>query len=425
MLVAEYDDKTRLAAEFTENELSDENTCDDTVDCDLRCPECKEPVTHRDRSTDGRVPHFSHCPDVDKTGCGESDVHKTLVKEGIAASEVKDELPGLDVVHTDADMRALSARCSGKEHRRPDVLMEFGERDSQFGEGLIIEVQWKNKQKDIPAVTADYLNGDGEYAVLWLDGQDDFDMKPANKENWSLTLTGSEIRKRVTDTIWPPANPTSVWAIDRSRVPSVTDDRLPKDLKELTESSGVLNQTERSPYQSDSYIWDAAAKIGDDATTVTARFTSDMVDEIAQRVKRSYDWKALFRPPSTDEYINDVKDSVTSNTVIPVTVPPQAAHEAIKSKEKPDHLEYVQNEDVVYMWHHLFIYGWRQSTDRTPYENLKDAVSIDSPSEFSRETIKSFAFAFIRGLGPKVAERGLNRMDDEGHELPMMEAADD
>jgi len=77
------------------------------------------------------------------------------------------------------------------------------------------------------------------------------------------------------------------------------------------------------------------------------------------------------------------------------------------------------------MWHHLFIYGWRQSTDRTPYENLKDAVSIDTPSEFSRETIKSFAFAFIRGLGPKVAERGLNRMDNEGHELPMMEAMDD
>jgi len=392
MLVAEYEGDAKLAAEFTENELSDENTCDDTIDSGLQCPECEESVTHRDRSTDGRVPHFSHCPDVDKSGCGESDTHKALVKEGIAASEVKDKLPGLNVVNTDADMRTLSARCSGKQHRRPDVLMEFDddEPDTQFGEGLIIEVQWKNKQKDIPAVTADYLNNDNEYAVLWLDGQDDFDMRPANKENWSLTLTGSEIRKRVAE------------ALRRC------------DWNALFQ-----------PPSTDEYI----AKVRDAATsgntTVTARFTSDMVDEIAQRVKRRYDWETLFRPPSTDRYIADVRDATASNAIVPVTLPPQAAHEAIKAREKPGHLEYVQNEDVVYMWHHLFIYGWRQRTDRTPYENLKDAVSIDTPGEFSRETIKSFAFAFIRGLGPKVAERGLNRMDNEGHELPMMEAIND
>lgn len=335
MLVAEYDGDAKLAAEFTENELSDENTCDDMTDCVLQCPECEESVTHRDRSTDGRVPHFSHCPDVDKSGCGESDTHKALVKEGIAASEVKDELPGLNVVNTDADMRTLSARRSGKQHRRPDVLMEFDddEPDPQFGEGLIIEVQWKNKQKDIPAVTADYLSNDDEYAVLWLDGQDDFDMRPANKENWSLTLTGSEIRKRVAETIWPPANPASVWTVDRSRVPSVTDDHLPKELEQLTKSSGILNQTEHEPYQIDTYIWDAGAKIGGD-TTVTARFTTDMVDEIAQRVKQRYDWETLFRPPSTDEHIHDVRDATTSNTVIPVTVPEPAALRIINQRRR-------------------------------------------------------------------------------------------
>lgn len=424
MLVAEYDGDPKLAAEFTENELSDENTCADTIDSDLRCPECRERVSHRDRSADGRVPHFFHCPDMGQGGCGVSVEHDTLVRS-VAASEVKGELPELDVAETVAETEELPAPCSDKKHRRPDILMKFDEGDPQFGEGLIIEVQWENKQKDIPTVTADYLNGDGEYAVLWLDGKGDFKTEPeSNPEEWSLTLTGSEIRRRVTEMVWPLANPASVWTVDRTRVPSVTDDRLPRELEQLTRSSTAPNQIEK-PYPNADLIEYGYHETTSIDTSVTARFTSDMVDEIAQRVKRRYDWETLFRPPSTDEHIADVRDATTSNAVVPVTLPPQAAHEAIKAREKPSHLEYVQNGDVVHMWHHLFIYGWRQSTDRTPYENLKDAVSIDTPGEFSRETIKSFAFAFIRGLGPKVAERGLNRMDNEGHELPMMEAMDD
>lgn len=373
MLVAEYDGDPKLAAEFTENELSDENTCADTIDSDLRCPECRERVSHRDRSTDGRVPHFFHCPDMGQGGCGVSVEHDTLVRS-VAASEVKGELPELDVAETVAETEELPAPCSDKKHRRPDILMKFDEGDPQFGEGLIIEVQWENKQKDIPMVTADYLNGDGEYAVLWLDGKGDFKTEPeSNPEEWSLTLTGSEIRRRVAEAIWPPANPASVWNNARYDDTWTLDDRIPGGLDKLTHT--VISHPAGTP--------------------------------------------------STDEYIADVRDATTSNAVVPVTLPPQAAHEAIKAREKPGHLEHAQNEDVVHMWHHLFIYGWRQSTDRTPYENLKDAVSIDTPGEFSRETIKSFAFAFIRGLGPKVAERGLNRMDNEGHELPMMEAMDD
>lgn len=142
MLVAEYDGDPKLAAEFTENELSDENTCADTIDCDLRCPECKERVSHRDRSTDGRVPHFFHCPDVDQGDCGVSVEHDTLVRS-VAASEVKNELPELDVTKTVAEAEELPAPCSDKQHRRPDVLMTFGDRDPQFGDGLIIEVQWE------------------------------------------------------------------------------------------------------------------------------------------------------------------------------------------------------------------------------------------------------------------------------------------
>jgi hypothetical protein len=423
MLVAEYDGDPKLAAEFTENELSDENTCADTIDSDLRCPECRERVSHRDRSTDGRVPHFFHCPDMGQGGCGVSVEHDTLVRS-VAASEVKDKLPELDVTETVAEAEELPAPCSDKQYRRPDVLMKFGDEDPQFGDGLIIEVQWQNKQKDIPMVTADYLNGDSDYAVLWLDGRDDFETEPeSNPEEWSLTLTGSEIRKRVAEAIWPPANPASVWNNVRYDDTWTLDDRIPGKLDKLTHT--VISHPAGTP-STDEYIADVRdTTTSNTATPITARFTTDMVDEIAQRAKRRYDWNALFQPPSTDEYIADVRDATTSNAVVPVTLPPQAAHEAIKAREKPSHLEYVQNEDVVHMWHHLFIYGWRQSTDRTPYENLKDAVSIDTPGEFSRETIKSFAFAFIRGLGPKVAERGLNRMDNEGNELPMMEAMDD
>lgn len=51
--------------------------------------------------------------------------------------------------------------------RIADVLLEFKSRNPFFGRGLVIEVQHKNREKDIRRTTYDYIAAD--YSVAWLE----------------------------------------------------------------------------------------------------------------------------------------------------------------------------------------------------------------------------------------------------------------
>lgn len=66
------------------------------------------------------------------------------------------------------------------DYRQADALVEFEHRDSQLGEGLIVEVQYRNKSKDIGVTTDDFLAQD--YSVIWAEGQhftsDLFEIRP-------------------------------------------------------------------------------------------------------------------------------------------------------------------------------------------------------------------------------------------------------
>jgi len=67
--------------------------------------------------------------------------------------------------------RSVDAPASEKEWRVGDVVMNFDERDEQLGNGIILEVQYKNKSKDENLVAKDYIEQD--YSVVWL-YEDDF-----------------------------------------------------------------------------------------------------------------------------------------------------------------------------------------------------------------------------------------------------------
>jgi ribosomal protein S27E len=147
----------------------------------VTCPECGEEMHPWGPSVDGRARHFQHYSDREcATAGGESATHRKL--KSIAVSKLR----------TIFDERAavcepevtLEAPKSDAADRRADALVRFDERDEQLGNGLIIEVQYKNKGKDRRATERDYLAQD--YAVVWV--------TPDDYEDNELTHTERSIR---------------------------------------------------------------------------------------------------------------------------------------------------------------------------------------------------------------------------------------
>lgn len=120
------------------------------------CPDCGDKFDHirsrhvRDGST------VSECFVHDSGGsgsCGESDQHKKM--KGIAAAA--------------ADNKYESARVEFEKRigsKQADVLVEFQDGRFPLASGIGIEVQYKNKSKDIEKTQNEYAeNG---YSTIWL-----------------------------------------------------------------------------------------------------------------------------------------------------------------------------------------------------------------------------------------------------------------
>ncbi len=134
---------------------------------DVKCPECGEVMRGRGPSRDGRARHFFHLVDTDCPG-GESEIHRK--QKSLAASALRVEINDFQRCELEVDVDVSDTR-TGVKTRRADVLLEFKEDHSVFGRGIIVEVQYKNHNKNIPATTFDYLSKD--YSVIWA-GQDSF-----------------------------------------------------------------------------------------------------------------------------------------------------------------------------------------------------------------------------------------------------------
>ncbi|MDT3434257.1 hypothetical protein [Haloarcula sp. 1CSR25-25] len=122
------------------------------------------------RGGDNVARHFYH-ENVDIVGgceyAGESDVHHRC--KALALAALKEQFGTMAYrygVEEDVD---VAFTPDGPDRRTADVLLEFDSRNRYFGTGLVIEVQHRNKDKDLRKVTYDYVSAD--YSVAWLGPQ--------------------------------------------------------------------------------------------------------------------------------------------------------------------------------------------------------------------------------------------------------------
>lgn len=140
---------------------------------EVECPGCGGVMFARGPSSDGRARHFFHPSGGGVANCsgGESDVHRKL--KSLAVSWLKQRFDeeerkrcGPEIaVDLREDQSSLTDFGEGVDSRVADALVEFRTPDQNYYNGLIIEVQYRNKGKDIRATTDDYL--DLGYSVFW------------------------------------------------------------------------------------------------------------------------------------------------------------------------------------------------------------------------------------------------------------------
>lgn len=142
------------------------------------CPTCSGRM--RPRGGDGnRARHFMHidnlaegratqCAGVDST-VSESEIHRKL--KSLAVSGLRSRFSEENLIRAGPE-KSIQIYKGGLEvqDRRADALIEFEKKNPFFGKGVIIEVQYRNRDKDIPQVTADYLSAG--YSVFWADESD-------------------------------------------------------------------------------------------------------------------------------------------------------------------------------------------------------------------------------------------------------------
>lgn len=144
----------------------------------IYCPACGGRMRPRGGSG-SRAHHFMH---IDNIGEGESDscngiddhagesaIHKKL--KSVAVSGLRSRFSDQEITTHGIEIPVQVYR--GKldvRKRRADALVEFATENPFFGAGVVVEVQYKNKDKDIPEVTADYL--EVGYSVFWADEHD-------------------------------------------------------------------------------------------------------------------------------------------------------------------------------------------------------------------------------------------------------------
>ncbi len=139
-----------------------------------RCPDCDEEFGYirdaHDRAGSRVCAHFVHRSASDG-GCGESHMH---LKMKAVAAETADSTFPLATVEIEQEVAG----------RWADVCVTFPETCYPFGDGICLECQYKNKQKDINGVEEVYAS-EG-YSTLWL-FEEQFDHYTVDFHSGTLT----------------------------------------------------------------------------------------------------------------------------------------------------------------------------------------------------------------------------------------------
>ena len=132
---------------------------------DAECPGCGGRVRVWREGVDGTARHFGH---VDEhTGCGyaESDDHRKW--KNFAAERLSEVFTN---GHKPVVECRLKAPHSDKAYRYADVAMLFEDSHDKLGEGIAVEVQHKNTDKNKQATTRDYA--EQGLSTVWLTESD-------------------------------------------------------------------------------------------------------------------------------------------------------------------------------------------------------------------------------------------------------------
>jgi ssDNA-binding Zn-finger/Zn-ribbon topoisomerase 1 len=235
---------------------------------DVDCPDCggqMHVVKKHERQTGAFVSrHFRHNHDDGGGGggggsCGESDEHIKL--KSIAASKLEhifeDNCWKCELEYT------LENTTTDADHRQADALLLFDDLDEQLGQGVAVEVQYKNKDKDKHAVARDYI--ENNISVVWVT-PDDFG-------EHDMRLNEADVRDRARRAVWPEQAP--------DRREWTTAENSPTHLS--WENNGVDRfHTGR---------FDVMSRRNDRDVSVPATLPETVVDELRYRES---DWSALF-----------------------------------------------------------------------------------------------------------------------------------
>ena len=323
----------------------------------VECPECGDAmhvVKSHERETGAFVSrHFRHNRDDGHGGggggrsCGESDEHIKL--KSIAASKLEhifeDNCWKYELEYT------FGNTATDADHRQADALLLFDDPDEQLGQGVAVEVQYKNDSKDKHAVEKDYI--ENNISTVWVTPEDfgDHDMR----------LNEADIRDRARRAVWPEHAPDRrTWW---------TPEHSPDHLR--WENNGVDRfQIGRLDVMSDRHSRELS---------VPATFREPLVDTIRYRES---DWSALFTDyPERHFRLQTTVPRIDSGTSIPAFV----------AEEWLDTQRYTTTA-----WSSLFDDNKPEWWQKNP---TQPDVDVPFPPEYAEKHRETLSNAWHRGKG--------------------------
>jgi len=326
---------------------------------EVNCPDCGEPMSivkaHSHGHAGFRARHFSHYGDRGKHGgggggggsCGESDEHFRL--KCIARSKLRHIFED-NCLKCESEYK-LHDTATDADHRKADALLLFDEPDTQLGQGIALEVQYKNKEKDKHAVARDYI--ENNISVVWMT-PDDFDGR-------NMRLNEADLRDRARRAVWPEHVP------DRREWP--TAEHAPNHLS--WENNGVDRfHTGRV---------DVIAGRNGREVSIPATFPRQILDEI-----RYYDsgWSALFSDYRERHFrLQTSVPKIDSGTSVPAFV----------AEEWLDTQRYTTTA-----WPSLFEENKPEWWQKSP---TQPDVDVPFPAEYAEKHRETLSNAWHRGKG--------------------------
>lgn len=347
--------------------LDGERVIPEAVDdgCKVTCPDCGNSMHPRGPMSDGRARHFWHTSNIGSGGTstcgggeGESDIHRRYKNHAVSRLR---ELYDRQYRRAQPEVRlGVDVELpSGADERQADALVEFTEPSDKLGYGVIIEVQYRNEDKDIEAVERDYLHLG--YSVIWTEEGDFTDDR--------CLLDYEDVIDRVVP-VWPTAVPEyEEWRPGHVEGLDLEDFRI------------LTNWDSRASYGSefisdasvlDSY-WRANIAFGGpeqqfEAPVLEATLPTDWIDAVTQRIWRDQGWFSLFSNPRTDEYyLQELRSEIESDRNSPMV-----------EKEIPFHKFLTEDiTDQTAQYRQQLHSGWEHGTKlREIAESGKDRLKV-------------------------------------------------